>query len=148
MISGWKWMTADINCSMHFGPGPTVAPPSPTDNRDTSLPSKPKFPNSLLFLVMKSCKRQMYECPNKQIRIFSDAMLNRKQHRGQWLVSCRYCAMQYTHTHTHTHTCLTALFPWLPGWAGTNLDFTEAKRQWVAVASPGPYATLHLAPDR
>ena len=29
----------------------------------------------------------------------------------------------------------------------TNLDFTEA-RQWVAVASVGPYASLHLAPYR
>jgi len=29
----------------------------------------------------------------------------------------------------------------------TNLDFTEA-RQWVAVASAGPYASLHLAPYR
>ena len=31
----------------------------------------------------------------------------------------------------------------------TNLDFTEAsKRQRVAVASAGPYASLQLAPDR
>jgi len=35
----------------------------------------------------------------------------------------------------------------------TNLDFTEAtdsegNRQRVAVASAGPYASLHLAPDR
>ena len=29
----------------------------------------------------------------------------------------------------------------------TNLDFTEA-RDSVAVASAGPYASLHLAPDR
>jgi len=29
----------------------------------------------------------------------------------------------------------------------TNLDFTEA-RQWVAVASAGPYAKLHIAPDK
>jgi len=29
----------------------------------------------------------------------------------------------------------------------TNLDFTEA-RQWVAVASAGPYTNLHLAQDR
>jgi len=29
----------------------------------------------------------------------------------------------------------------------TNLDFTEA-REWVAVASAGLYASLHLAPDR
>ena len=54
----------------------------------------------------------------------------------------------YTYMHTHTHTCLTALCPGLPGWAGTslgcfshvknidlrkywftktNLDFTEAR---------------------
>ena len=26
----------------------------------------------------------------------------------------------HTHTHTHTHTHLTALFPGLPGWAGTR----------------------------
>jgi len=26
--------------------------------------------------------------------------------------------------------------------------FYWSKRQWVAVASPGPYASLHLAPDR
>jgi len=29
----------------------------------------------------------------------------------------------------------------------SNLDFTEA-RDRVAVASAGPYASLHLAPDR
>ena len=41
-----------------------------------------------------------------------------------------------TRIHTHTHARLTALFPGLP------------KRQWVAVASAGPYASLYLAPDR
>jgi len=30
----------------------------------------------------------------------------------------------------------------------TNLDFYWSKRQWVAVASAGPYASLHLASDR
>jgi len=35
-------------------------------------------------------------------------------------------------SYRHTHTRLTALFPGLPGWAGTrkvktNLDFTEAR---------------------
>ena len=38
--------------------------------------------------------------------------------------------------HIYTHARLTALFPGLP------------KRQWVAVASAGPYASLYLAPDR
>ena len=57
-----------------------------------------------------------------------------------------------TNTHTHTHTHLTALCPGLPGWAGTRKvnqsGFYWSKRQWVAVASAGPYASLHLAPDR
>jgi len=30
----------------------------------------------------------------------------------------------------------------------TSLDFTASKRQWVAVASAGPYASLHLTLDR
>jgi len=56
------------------------------------------------------------------------------------------------YTHTHTHTRLTALCPGLPGWAGTRkvkpIWIYWSKKQWVAVASAGPYASLHLAPDR
>jgi len=54
--------------------------------------------------------------------------------------------------HTHTHpfngpfSGTTRVSRYQKG--KTNLDFTEAKRQWVAVASAGPYASLHLAPDR
>ena len=52
----------------------------------------------------------------------------------------------------HSHTRLTALCPGLPGWAGTRkvkpIWFYRSKRQWVAVASAGPYASLHLAPDK
>jgi len=59
---------------------------------------------------------------------------------------------KYTHTHTHTHTRLTALCPGLPRWAGTRkvkpIWIYCSKRQWVAVASAGPYASLHHAPDR
>ena len=40
----------------------------------------------------------------------------------------------------HTHTHLTALFPFS--------GFYWSKRQWVAVASAGPYASLHLAAER
>jgi len=32
-----------------------------------------------------------------------------------------------TETHTHTHTCLTALYPGLPSWAGTR----KAKPIWI-----------------
>jgi len=66
-----------------------------------------------------------------------------------WQVRLRTAISVYLYyTILYTHTRLTALCPGLPGWASTNLDFTEAKRRWVAVASAGPYASLHLAPDR
>jgi len=50
-------------------------------------------------------------------------------------------------SHTRTHTHLTALWPGLPGWAGTR----KAKQIWIflkqeTVAPAGPYASLHLAP--
>ena len=55
-------------------------------------------------------------------------------------------------TQTHTHTRLMALCPGLPGWAGTRnvkpVGFYWSKRQWLAVASAGPYASLHLARSR
>ena len=45
-----------------------------------------------------------------------------------------------------------SLCPGLPRWAGTRKVkptwFYWSKRQWVAVASAGPYASLHLDPDR
>ena len=54
--------------------------------------------------------------------------------------------------HTHTHTRLMALFPGLPGWAGTR----KVKPIWIlqkqeTVSGSGiswAYASLHLAPDR
>ena len=53
------------------------------------------------------------------------------------------------HTHAHTHTRLTAHCPGLPTWASTRkVKPIWSKRQWVAVASAGPYASLYLAPDR
>jgi len=60
--------------------------------------------------------------------------------------------LTYTHTLTHTHTRLTDLCPGLPGWAGTRKvkpqsKFYWSKRQWVAVTSAGPYASLHLTPQ-
>ena len=39
----------------------------------------------------------------------------------------RYYTALHTHTHTHTHTHLTALFPGLPGWAGTR----KVKPIWI-----------------
>jgi len=48
-----------------------------------------------------------------------------------------------------THARLAALRPGLPGWAGTRkVKLIWSKRQWVAVAWPEPYASLHLPPDQ
>jgi len=44
--------------------------------------------------------------------------------RQTWSVPCCQCT---THTHTRTHTRLTALFPGLPGWAGTR----KVKPIWI-----------------
>jgi len=61
--------------------------------------------------------------------------------------------VSHTHARTHTHTPrLTALFPGLPGWAGTR----KVKPIWIllkqeTVSGSGiswAYASLHLAPDR
>ena len=57
-----------------------------------------------------------------------------------------------THANIHTHTSLMALFPGLPGWAGTR----KVKPIWIllkqeTVSGSGiswAYASLHLAPDR
>ena len=53
---------------------------------------------------------------------------------------------------TDTHTCLTHLCSGLPRWDSTRKAIQSgcywSKKQWVAVASAGPYASLHLAPDR
>jgi len=52
--------------------------------------------------------------------------------------------------------CSSGICPGLPGWAGTRKVKTRkvkpiwiywSKRQWVTVASAGPYASLHLIPD-
>jgi len=59
------------------------------------------------------------------------------------------CYEQHTHTHTQPFngplSRTTRVSRYQKG--KTNLDFTEA-REWVAVASAEPYASLHLAPDR
>ena len=72
-------------------------------------------------------------------------------HEYQMFRGTLFSMMMFT-LHTHTHTHLTALCLGLPGWAGTRkvnqCGFYWSKRQWVAVASAGPYASLHLAPDR
>ena len=71
-----------------------------------------------------------------------------------WEVRCwrGYLSGARKEGHTHTHTCLTAFFWDYPGELVPERQyqcgFYWSKRQWVAVASAGPYASLHLAPDR
>jgi len=53
------------------------------------------------------------------------------------------------HTHTPVSQPSVQDYPGLPVPERSNQSgFYWGKRQWVAVASAGPYACLHLAPDR
>jgi len=79
----------------------------------------------------------------------NDNSLQSNNTSQQWHIVTTYGA----HTHTHTHSFnghfsgTTHVSRYQKG--KTNLDFTEARdRQWVAMASAGLYASLHLAPDR
>jgi len=64
--------------------------------------------------------------------------------------SVRVLPIIKTRQDLHTRTRLTALWPGLPGWASTRKEnqsgFYWSKRQWVAVASTGPYASLITTP--
>ena len=78
--------------------------------------------------------------------------------------STTYSVVQHTHSHTRltalsvlysTHTHIHPFngpvqdYPGEPVPERRNQSgFYWSKRQWVAVASAGPYASLHLAPDR
>ena len=44
-----------------------------------------------------------------------------------WLQTNTHKTVAYPHTHTHTHTRLTALCPWVLGWAGTR----KVKPIWI-----------------
>ena len=60
--------------------------------------------------------------------------------------------MKHSNTHTHTHpfngslSGATRVSQYQKG--KNQSGFYWSKRQWVAVSSAGPYASLHLAPDR
>ena len=70
----------------------------------------------------------------------------------QIILQCLSVKLDLFAVYTHTHTRLTALFPGLPGWAGTR----KVKPIWIllkqeTVSGSGiswAYASLHLAPDR
>ena len=95
--------------------------------------------------VVSRCRRSKHRKSMASMKLVASTPL-------QQLTLTPTITLFLTHTHTHTHTRLTALFPGVPRWAGTRKvktsEFYWSKRQWVAVASAGPYASLHLAPDR
>ena len=67
--------------------------------------------------ITPRAKGQFLGChPLKYIRLYKQQMT--QQHGAADLSACHF---------DHTHTRLTALFPGLPRWASTNLDFTEAR---------------------
>jgi len=95
-----------------------------------------------------SAQQQMWTVSHSQ-------MMEEPEHRLVWFVGSLCVVFHRTvtfNTDTHTHTRLMALCPGLPGWAGTRkvkpIWICWSKRQWVVMASAGPCASLHLAPDK
>ena len=120
-----------------------------------------RMENTLIYIKPIDCKNLWQRC-----RLMSAVcMIVTLEHNGLWrtgqqghanamrpfiwilrpLVTLDPC---YTHTHTHTH--LTALFPWLPGWAGTRKvkPIKPAPHHWVfyrpdALRGAQPTVTKH-----
>ena len=90
------------------------------------------------FVVMQFLSDFMYKCPSGAI-LFSVYVV--------YFILRAKCACM-----TITHNRLMALFRDYLGEPVPEREnqsgFYWSKRQWVAVASAGPYASLHLAPDR
>jgi len=80
-------------------------------------------------------------------------MLHSSQRNSATVSTIHY---RTTHTITQSFYCSSGFCPGLAGWAGTRkakpgrikpIWIYWRKREWVAVASAGPYASLHLIPD-
>jgi len=91
-------------------------------------------------------------CPRSVDKSNTCTLLSKRAWTKLTLLYCNGCVNAvYSADHTHTHpfnsplSGTTQVSRYQKG--KTNLDFTEAKRQWVAVASAGRYASMHLAPD-
>jgi len=88
------------------------------------------------LFILRSKHIQKFSCHSKDRVVFS---IHWKLCHINSVLYDNY--LKKTIINTHTHTCLMALFPGLPGWAGhswyqkgkTKLDFTEARHskwQW------------------
>ena len=76
-----------------------------------------------------------------------------------WTITAKQIQTDYAdvikHIPLHTHTQTPILRPFVRDYPGEPVPerrnqsgFYWSKRQWVVVASAGPYASLHLTPDR
>ena len=130
----------------------------------------------LLHTNSQESKFQTFKCPNHYLLLYGMHLKFKQQFEhgnrviqqsvGSWIPQYQMISMDHAtddkvlkawvsyilRAHTHTHTRLTALFPGLPGWAGTR----KVKPIWIllkqeTVSGGGiiwAYASLHLAPDR
>jgi len=118
-----------------------ITTPTPTAQffyRPDALPSTQPTVSKHLWLSCKSIAEYFGEINSFENQSAFDKIMVKEMTLFDWL--------------TNYNNHLTASFPGQPGWAGTRKvnqsGIYWSKRQWVAVASAGPYASLHLAPDR
>jgi len=94
------------------------------------------FENRLTLgeVIGKSLVSLFFLTHGVKLRLVTDGWMDgqlivRRQHSVAQIKYVHRAIPRCTHTHTHTHTRLTALFPGLPGWAGTR----KAKPNWILV---------------
>jgi len=95
----------------------------------------------------------------QQCKKFCSLFVNTAHWHSSWPFLLFYvcsCPIFVFLLNTQSFYCSSGICPGPPGWVGTRKVKTRkvkpiwiywSKRQWVAVASAGPYASLHLIPD-
>jgi len=121
---------------------------------------------SLFIVSFRSCRMTavaLYACWKFKNEHTMHTMISVIQTSFSVVFQCSKLCLEITHAHTHTHAHAHARTHThthinSPLYGTTRVSryqkgknqsgFYWSKRQWVAVASAGPYASLHLAPGR
>ena len=76
-----------------------------------------------LFVFAAVAEQRKHDVANNYLQ----SVTRERMRSNQWFLRVTLAAAQKFYIHTHTHTHLMALFPGLPGWAGTR----KKKPIWI-----------------
>ena len=133
-----------------------VLHPTLPGTMDTKYHLMPRDQNFKL-MVLTTKNRLIPECDFITRMLFKDVYWHYARYMAILCICIPFLHVssfisRYFSTQWHTHIHLTALFSGLPGSVGTRKEkpiwILLKQETWVAVASAGPYATLHIAPNK